>query len=92
MPHRIDDGGLGLSELASALFIFVSLAERSEIVRIFNEEARAKRMERVKRIEWNNVSLVVDVAIMSVAISRVLIHREYARLHQGSLASHAHLC
>ena len=46
-------------------------AERSEIVRIFNE-ARAKRMKRVKRIriEWNNVSLVVDVAIMSVAISR----------------------
>ena len=27
-------------------------------------------MNRVKRIEWNNVSLVVDVAIMSVAISR----------------------
>jgi len=48
-------------------------------------------MKRVKRIEWNNVSLVVDVAIMSVAISRVLIHREYARLHQGSLPSLAHL-
>ena len=27
-------------------------------------------MKRVKRIEWNNVSLVVDVANMSVAISR----------------------
>ena len=38
-------------------------AERSEIVRIFNE-GRA----RAKRIEW--VSLVVDAAIMSVAISR----------------------
>jgi len=48
-------------------------------------------MKRVKRIEWNNVSLVVDVAITFVAISRVLIHREYARLHQGSLASLAHL-
>ena len=34
-------------------------------------------------------SLVVDVAIMSVAISR--IHREYSRLTQGSLASLAHL-
>ena len=28
---------------------------------------------------------------MSVAISRVLIHREYSRLHQDSLASLAHL-
>jgi len=28
---------------------------------------------------------------MSVAISRVMIHREYARLRQGSLASLAHL-
>jgi len=28
---------------------------------------------------------------MSVAISRVLIHREFSRLHQGSLASLAHL-
>ena len=51
----------------------------------FNE-ARAKRVKRVKRIriEWKNVSLVVGVAIMSVAISRVSIHRECARLHQGS--------
>ena len=49
-------------------------------------------MERAKRIriEWNNVSSVVDGAIMSVAISRVMIHREYTRLHQGSLASLAH--
>ena len=31
--------------------------------------------ERAKRIEW--VSSVVDEAIMYVAISRVLIHREY---------------
>ena len=65
-------------------------AERNEIVRVFNEaRARAKRPFCAnKRIGWNNVSLVVDVAILSVAISRVLIHihREYARLHQGSLA------
>jgi len=27
--------------------------------------------ERAERIEWNNVSSVVDVAIMSVAISRI---------------------
>jgi len=33
----------------------------AEIVRIFNE-ASAKRVKRVKRIEWNNVSLVVDLA------------------------------
>ena len=38
-------------------------AERSEIVRIFNE-ARAKRVKRVKRIKWNGVSLVLDVAFM----------------------------
>ena len=44
-------------------------AERSEIVRIFNE-ARAKRVKRVKRIKWNSVSLVLDVAFMPVAISR----------------------
>jgi len=31
------------------------------------------------------------VAIMPVAISRDSIHREYACLHQGSLASLAHL-
>ena len=38
-------------------------------------------------------SLVVDEAnyIMSVAISRVLIHGEYFRLPQCSLASLAHL-
>ena len=41
-------------------------------------------MKRAKRIGW--VSLAVDAAIMSVAISRVLIHREYARLPKGSLA------
>ena len=42
-----------------------------------------ERTKRAKRIEWNKNSSVVDVAIMSVEISRV--HREYARLHQGSL-------
>ena len=31
---------------------------------------KQEQNERFKRIEWNNVSLVVDVAIMSVAISR----------------------
>jgi len=36
----------------------------AEIVRIFNE-ASAKRVKRVKRIEWNNVSLVVDLAVCS---------------------------
>jgi len=45
-------------------------------------------MKRVKTIEWVQF---VDEAIVSVAISRDLIHREYARLHQGSLASFAHL-
>jgi len=48
---------------------------------------KQERIERAKRIGW--VSLVVDVAIMSVAIRG--IHREYARLHQGSLALLAHL-
>ena len=47
----------------------IGCAERSEIVRIFNE-ARAKRVKRVKIIERNNVSLVVDVTIISEAISR----------------------
>ena len=42
--------------------------------------------EGAKRIEWVNEFL--DVTIMSVAISG--IHREYSRLHQGSLASLAH--
>jgi len=45
---------------------------------------------RAKRIGWNNVSLVVDVTIMSVAISRTS-SRFYARLPKGSLASLAHL-
>jgi len=44
-------------------------AAPSEARRIFNE-GRAKRVKRTKRIGWNNVSLVVDGAIMSVAISR----------------------
>jgi len=52
---------------------------------------KQEQNKRAKRIEWNNVSSVVDVAIMSVAISRVLIHREYSRLPQSSLASLAHL-
>ena len=43
-------------------------------------------MKRVKRNEWNNVGLVVDVAIMSVAISRDS-SRVFSLLHQGSLAS-----
>jgi len=64
-------------------------AERSEARRIFNE-ARANQTKRAKRIEWNNVSLVVDVAIMSVAISRDP-SLEYSRLPQGSLASLTHL-
>ena len=34
----------------------------------FNGAGRGERVKRVKRIEW--VSLVVDVAIMSVTISR----------------------
>jgi len=45
--------------------------------------------ERAERIEW--VSLVVDVAILSVAISRDSSRVWYVRLHQGSLASLAHL-
>ena len=62
-------------------------AERSEIVRIFNEaRARAKRVKRVKRIEW--VSLVVDKAVCSLSRD---FHRENSRLHQGSLAWLAHL-
>ena len=58
-----------------------------------SDASALRRANRVKRIEWNNVSLVVDVAIILclLAISRVLIHRDYARLHQGSLASLAHL-
>jgi len=51
-------------------------------------------MKRVKRIEWNNVSLVVDVdvAIMSIVCSAFrALYREYSRLHHGSLASLAHL-
>ena len=67
----------------------------SELIGIASKVARlaqivaAAQNERVKRIEW--VSLVVDVVIMYVAISRVLIHCDYARLHEGSLASLAHL-
>jgi len=65
-------------------------AERSQVC--VKNEARVKRTKRAKRIriEWNNVSLVVDVAIAPAAISRG-IYREYARLPQGSLSSLAHL-
>ena len=64
--HQIvRERGFGAPEWVRGAF-----AERSEIVRIFNNEGRAKQTERAKRIEWNNVSLVVDVAIMSAAISR----------------------
>jgi len=45
--------------------------------------------ERAKQIGW--VSLVVDVAIMSVAISRTSSRLYNARLPKGSLASLAHL-
>ena len=48
--------------------------------RIFNE-ARAKRMKRVKRIEWNDVSLFVKVAVCR-AISQDS-SLSYGRLHQG---------
>ena len=40
-----------------------SFAERSEIVRIFNE-ARANQASQTN-FEWNNVSLVVDIAVCS---------------------------
>jgi len=51
---------------------------------------KQEQNERVKKIEWNNVSLVVEVAIiMSVAISRD--SSRVSRLHQGSFASLAHL-
>jgi len=64
-PHPAD--GLGLKG---------SLSSPSVARHIFSE-AIAKRVKRVKRIEWNNSSLVVNVATMSVAIlwdsSRVCI-------------------
>ena len=50
---------------------------------------RTKRTKRTKRIEWNIVSYVVDVAILSVAISRTSFHREYARFPQSSLVCFA---
>ena len=37
--------------------------------------------ERAERIEWNNVSLVVDVAIVSVAIVSVAISRTLSLAH-----------
>ena len=64
-------------------------AERSEAHFLWNRGEASKPNE----FEW--VSSIVDVAIMAVAISRVLIHREYGMFvfPQSSLArSLAHLC
>jgi len=74
----------------SRVFLVSSYQQPSEARRIF-KEARAKRVKRVKRIEWINVSSVVDVASHNVLQPNRGIHREYSRLHQGSLASLAHL-
>ena len=52
-------------------------------------------MKRVKIIEWNNVSLVVDVSHYIILLQpfRKIHHStlHHSTLHQGSLASLAHL-
>ena len=61
----------------AATVLMSSCAERSEA--IFNNGARAKRVSESKELSGIMLSLVVDVALC------------LARLHQGSLASLAHL-
>jgi len=79
---------VGVERLVDLLELSVVTALCRAKRRIFNE-ARAKRMKRVKIIEWNNVSLVMDVAVCSI-FSWDSIHRDYSRLYQGSLA-HLHV-